>query len=90
MRFEFPFNLIGKSTMSCPTTSVAYSDPGTQMGWGGGGGEGAENKDFGAVLQTDQKFSVVFGAGYRFLRQNKIDALLASHIYSATFIDCLT
>ena len=73
--------------MSCPTTSVAYSNPGTQMGLGGGGG--AENKDFGAVLQTDQKFSLVFGAGYRFLRQNKIDALLASYIYSATFIDCL-
>ena len=55
----------------------------------GGGGRGAENKDFGAVLQTDQKFSFVFGAGYRFLRQNKKDALLASNIYSASFIDCL-
>ena len=50
---------------------------------------GAENKDFGAVLETDQKFSFVFGAGYRFVRRNKIDALLASYIYSATFIDCL-
>ena len=56
---------------------------------GGGGGLGAENKDVGAVLQTDQKFSFVFGAGYRFLRQNKKDALLASNIYSASFIDCL-
>ena len=64
--------------------------PGYTNGVGWGGEEGAENKDFGAVLQTDQKFSVVFGAGYRFLRQNKIDALLASYIYSATFIDCLT
>ena len=47
IRFEFHFNLIGKSTMACfgKANHGAYSNPGTQVG--------AQNKDFGAVSQTD-------------------------------------
>ena len=43
VHFEYPFNLIGKSTMAFLTG--AYSNPATWVG--------AQNNDFGAVLQTD-------------------------------------
>ena len=46
MRFEFPLNLIGKSTMVFLTVNPGvYSNPATQVG--------SYNKDFGAVSQTD-------------------------------------
>ena len=46
MHLEFPFNLIGKLTMALLTANHGkYSNPDTQVG--------AQNKDFGTVLQTD-------------------------------------
>ena len=45
-RFEFPFILIGKWTMAFDRPIMAqWSNLGTQVG--------AENKNFGALLQTD-------------------------------------
>ena len=44
--FEFPFNLIGKSTMTFSLANHgAFSNPGTQVG--------AQNEDFRAVSRTD-------------------------------------
>ena len=43
MRFNFPFNLIGKSINHA--NHGAYSNPGTQAG--------TQNKDFGTVPQSD-------------------------------------
>ena len=52
MRFEFPFNLTAKSTMTFLTgQSWRYSNPDTQVE--------AENKDFGASSQTDLTRSLV-------------------------------
>ena len=46
MRFEFPFNLIGKLAMAFKQAiHGVYSNPGTQVA--------AQNKDLGAVSQTD-------------------------------------
>ena len=47
MRFEFPFNLIGKSTMPFLTDQSWC----VLKSWYTGG---AQNKDFGAVWQTDR------------------------------------
>ena len=54
MSFEFPFILIGKSTMAFfkEAQNGAFSNPGTEV------------VDFGAVLQTDlTRYSFVRGAG---------------------------
>ena len=55
MRFNFPFNLIGKSINHA--NHGAYSNPGTQAG--------TQNKDFGTVPQSDvtKKFVSVSGSG---------------------------
>lgn len=47
MRFEFPFIMIGSSTMGIfkQAKHGAQLNPGAQVG--------SQNKDFGAVLQTD-------------------------------------
>ena len=57
MRFNFPFNLIGKSINHA--NHGAYSNPGTQAG--------TQNKDFGTVPQSDvtKKFVSVCGSGWR-------------------------
>ena len=52
MRFEFPFNLIGKLTMAFLLGQLMRdTNPGTQVG--------AQNKDFGTVLQTDLTIALV-------------------------------
>ena len=52
MRFEFPFNLIGKLTMAFLLGQLMRdTNPCTQVG--------AQNKDFGTVLQTDLTIGLV-------------------------------